>query len=564
MSEPRTLSAPLPAQDPIPLATDLAREVIAAYSLNDLLPLLRAIETQQQRNELNLAVFGRFKAGKSSFLNSLLSRPVLPVGVVPITSVVTEIRYGEPASAQVHFAGKTEVQSIALDEIEVFVSEKQNPHNFKRAAAVRVHLPEMSCYPNLRFVDTPGLDSTLLHSTEAALAWTPNVDLALVAVGVDPPLTQQDLSLIRQVLKLTPNLVVLLTKVDLLNDAERLEVLAHVESRLCEAAGGPVRVFPYSVRPGHESWREKFTKEYLEIVLREFRVQRDRSMRRKLLTLLRETGEYLRIARKACETRENELENLRERVSGAPSELEDAKLQVRLLAQNASASVRPFIENAWKSAEPKMCESLRKMLREEFVEWSGSFAQTLRQYEHWLSKILTERILQTSDARSDEFLEPLREVRRQCRAQLQSYRDSMSSRVERLFGIPLRITEAEIEVQPPRAPDISIGRIFDHDWELLSFFIPMRLARRLVRRRFLERVDSEVHKNLSRLTAQWENILRREIHETEQEAVVRYEEIVATLQNLLSSRGPRRCEELDTVLARLDSCVVGLEPAQEA
>lgn len=558
------LSCPLPDSSPVSAATNLARGVIEKYSLNDLLPLLRALEAQERRCELNLAVFGRLKAGKSSFLNSLLGRPVLPVGVVPVTSVVTEIFWGEPASAKVYFSDATQARSIGLEEIEAYISEKQNPHNHKRATVVTVRVPEMSRYPRLRLVDTPGLESSLLHNTEATLAWTPNVDLALVAVGVDPPLTQQDVSLIRQLFRLTPNVAVLLTKVDILNASEQKEVLTHVESRLREAAAAPVRVLPYSVRSGYESLRETFAGEYLGTFLEDFRKQRDKVIRRKLLTLLRDAHDYLQIARKACEVCQNELESLREKVSGTPEQHEDAKLQLRLLARNASARTRPFIEGILNAAEPELRESVRGVLREVFPRWQGSFAKTIRQYEEWLGETLKERILQISDAKCQDFLEPLNEIRRQSRAQLQNYRDLISSRVERLFGISLRITESEIVANPPQVPDISIGRIFDHDWELLSVLIPMSLLRDLVLRRFLEKVDSEVHKNLSRLTAQWEEILRLAIHQTELEAVNRYDHIVATVQTLLSSQGPKRSEELDAVLARLDAGVRSLESTQEA
>jgi len=43
---------------------------------------------------IDVAVFGRFKAGKGSFLNSLTGRAVLPIGVVPLTAAVTRLRYG--------------------------------------------------------------------------------------------------------------------------------------------------------------------------------------------------------------------------------------------------------------------------------------------------------------------------------------------------------------------------------------------------------------------------------------------------------------------------------------
>jgi ribosome biogenesis GTPase A len=46
---------------------------------------------------MDVAVLGQFKAGKSSFINSLPGQDVVPVGVVPVTTVVTRLRYGPTA-----------------------------------------------------------------------------------------------------------------------------------------------------------------------------------------------------------------------------------------------------------------------------------------------------------------------------------------------------------------------------------------------------------------------------------------------------------------------------------
>ncbi len=44
---------------------------------------------------IDIAVVGQFKAGKSSFINSLLGESVVPAGVLPVTSVITRIQFGE-------------------------------------------------------------------------------------------------------------------------------------------------------------------------------------------------------------------------------------------------------------------------------------------------------------------------------------------------------------------------------------------------------------------------------------------------------------------------------------
>ena len=191
-------------QDALGAVEDLCkRHEISA--LEDFLESCRAFA---QEKTLNIAVLGRFKAGKSSFLNHLLGRPLLPIGVIPVTSVVTEIQWGPHERAEILFADGRREQA-PVDRIGDFISESRNPENSKQVARVRVELPSMDRYRGIRFVDTPGLESVFEHNTDASLDWLPNVGLALVAVGVDPPLSQHDIELIRNLSRYTPNISLL-------------------------------------------------------------------------------------------------------------------------------------------------------------------------------------------------------------------------------------------------------------------------------------------------------------------------------------------------------------------
>ena len=251
MTEPDTAPvAPELVQDALGTVAELCkRHEISA--LEDFLESCRAFA---QEKTLNIAVLGRFKAGKSSFLNHLLGRPLLPVGVIPVTSAVTEIQYGPHERAEIQFADGHQDQ-VSLERIGEFISESQNPENSKQVARVRVELPSMDRYRGIRFVDTPGLESVFEHNTDASLEWLPNVGLALVAVGVDPPLSQHDIELIRNLSRYTPNISLLLTKVDALDENERVQVREFVQKQLARYWNDAVPVFPYSVRPGFEHLR---------------------------------------------------------------------------------------------------------------------------------------------------------------------------------------------------------------------------------------------------------------------------------------------------------------------
>jgi len=56
-----------------------------------------------RQNRFHLVVLGAFKRGKSTLINALLGEAILPTAVVPLTSVVTILGYGEKLGIEVHF-----------------------------------------------------------------------------------------------------------------------------------------------------------------------------------------------------------------------------------------------------------------------------------------------------------------------------------------------------------------------------------------------------------------------------------------------------------------------------
>ncbi len=552
MAEPRSSSGGAGIQNKDEKVILFVKEMIREYRLTDLQALLDSIERQAQRQYLNVAVFGRFKAGKSSFLNHLLGRPILPVGVVPVTSVVTEICYSPQESAEVIFQPDRKMKKVPVVEIDTYISESENPRNRRNVEAVCVFVPEMAPYQELRLVDTPGLESIFAQNAEASLAWSPNTDLALVAVGVDPPLTQQDVSLIERLLRFTPNVSVLLTKMDLLSSAEQQEVLAFVTSQLGAKFSGGVNVFPFSTKPGYEGFHKRLEKEYLAKTLVMFQEEHSAALARKLHTLLSSAAGYLQLALKAIEAKEEDYEMLRRDVLASQSSLADTELQFRLVSKHAAARTRPAIE---RHLQQNVLSSLQRTLDErlaaEFPRWQGTFANVLGRFEKWIRGQLKEELSAISEAERRTFLGPVQDMERQCQRILQTFRDQLSEKVFRTFGVSLRTSETEIEVQPPRAPDIDISKVFDHNWELLSALIPMPLVRGLVRRRFQEKVEGEVFKNLSRLTSQWEEAIHAAIRSTEKEALRRFEELVLTVRRLIARESPQRSEFIQGHLQEL-------------
>ncbi|MGA2184222.1 MAG: dynamin family protein [Bryobacteraceae bacterium] len=538
-------------------AFDPVGELAAKYRITSILPLLETCRTLSRERILRIAVFGRFKAGKSSFLNDLIGRDLIPTGVIPVTSVVTEIGYGATERATVRYLDGRE-EEAPVDSIRWWVTEAENPENVKQVAVVLVELPSLEKYDGVRFVDTPGLDSVFTHNTEASLNWLPNVGLALVATAVDPPLSQQDIALIRKLYEFTPRVTVLLTKVDVLSGSEQREVRAFVDEQLRKSFEEPPPVYPYSVRPGYESARADIEQVLVRDVLGRFNEQREAIVRHKTGALLRECRDYLSLALKSAEALDSERDALRTIVLGERASLDEFRTQLRLIARHAAGATRDMVTKRFEPHEAPIARELADALRTEYPHWTRSLAHVIDCFDRWLARSLTNRLGLLSAANRLAFAEHVDRVKRQIARSVQDFRARLSERTTAAFGVPLRMTEIEMEAEEPRTPDINVGKVFDRNWELLGFLIPMWLFQGLIRRHLLQRrIPYEVFKNLSRLTSQWEENINAALRGIERQAAARLDELMATIENLLARAGSdapalrsdlQRLEELETSL----------------
>jgi hypothetical protein len=333
-------------------------------------------------------------------------------------------------------------------------------------------------------VDTPGLESALVHNTEEALRWLPNVGHALVAVSVDPPLSQQDIELIRKLYRFTPNVTVLLTKADLLAPGERSEVVAFVRQRLAKDFEIVPQVIPYSIRPGYEDCRTSLEQNVFQPLLAGFSGQREAIIGRKIDTLLRECFDYLTLSLKCAELVESERQSLKDQLVGKDQAVAGVKTELRLVARHTAAGARGFAENLFQAYHRPLKDRLLRELDDEFPKWTKSLAFLLGSFDHWLGKSLAERLAEAAVSEQPHLTEPLQRTAQQLCRILQDFRERLSQGTMRAFGVPLRTTEVEFEIRHPRSPDILVGKIFDINWELLSPIVPVALIRGAVRRHF--------------------------------------------------------------------------------
>jgi Dynamin family len=230
-------------------------------ALREALDQLAALGTEQDREQiaalrdrlaagrLRVLVAGEAKRGKSTLVNALLRRAVLPAGVTPLTAVATTVRYGEDLHAEVRYEdGHTEKQPLA--SLPDLVTERGNPGNRRHIAAVTVYLDAPVLAGGVELVDTPGTGSVFEWDTAAAHEALRMMDAAVFVLAADPPVSAAERDLYGKVAGLSVTTFAVLNKADHL-DAPGLAEAAEFTRRVLAsvAPGQPVpRVYSVSAR----------------------------------------------------------------------------------------------------------------------------------------------------------------------------------------------------------------------------------------------------------------------------------------------------------------------------
>ncbi len=190
----------------------------------------------------HVTVLGDFKRGKSTLVNAIVGRALLPSGVVPLTAVATEIRFGTARTEVVFLDGRRE--AVPADDLAAYVTERGNPANAKGVARVEVGIPGVFGAPGVVLVDTPGAGSANEHNSEAAHAALAESDAAVLVLSADSPVSDSEQAIMAQLAERGCRVFVVVNRSDHLRPEELDEVEAFVAARLGEhldAWSGPYR-----------------------------------------------------------------------------------------------------------------------------------------------------------------------------------------------------------------------------------------------------------------------------------------------------------------------------------
>ena len=165
-----------------------------------------------------LVIVGEFNSGKSAFINALLGERFLPEGVTPTTAQIHILDYGQASDREVQEEGVLKVTYPAdfLQEINI--------------------------------VDTPGTNAIIRRHEQLTQEFVPRSDLVIFVTSADRPFTESERAFMERIREWGKKVIIVLNKIDLLEDPEVEQVLGFIEQNALALLGFTPEVFTVSSR----------------------------------------------------------------------------------------------------------------------------------------------------------------------------------------------------------------------------------------------------------------------------------------------------------------------------
>lgn len=511
----------------------------------------RALAKKLAEERFNVVVVGEFKRGKTTFVNALLGADVLPVAVVPLTSVVTAVTWGDEVRAEVAFSNGR-VQQVEPEDLSSFITERGNPENRRGVERAVLSFPADELHDGVFLVDTPGVGSVYAHNTEAARAFVPEADAAIFLTTADPPISNAEREFLKDVREEAARMFFVLNKVDHLSGIDLDEAIEFTKDVIVDAVGHDVRLFPLSARRALLAKMGQDASELEASGLPDF----ERDFRAFLLgdkgrTILASVADRARrlvgdlrnsidVEERAAALSEEELARKVEEMERVFVRANERRDDVRALVKNERDAMVAMVERDLEQLRAREERALREAAR-EFLDRT----EEIRKAGSELDELVRATLRSDIDGWRGQEDRRIGEAFREATARFVEETERIVEDTIRLcgdiLGIRLSSTVENVDLSPKTEFSYSffeVPTILESILPDMRRYLPKGVARRLLEREVMDQIPRLVDKHMGRLRYDFVRRLEDSSRALERELV---ERLASTIESLRG--GVRRAQE---------------------
>ena len=235
------------------------------------------------QDSFNIVVVGEFSRGKSTFINALLGKRVLPAATKPTTTIINKISYGEEPEFNLHFRESKDIKKITEEEFKD-ITAKLEPEDYDDEFEVNdynenlkvissisyadIKYPTEICKEGIEIIDTPGTNDLDQQREEITFNFIPKSDIAIFLLAAYQILSQSEVNFLKE--RIIDNdikkIFFIINFKDKLNTKEDEDkVMSYAKDHLKKLIDNP-RIFMVSARQALNFKRKEKGEVFKEIV----------------------------------------------------------------------------------------------------------------------------------------------------------------------------------------------------------------------------------------------------------------------------------------------------------
>ena len=180
-------------------------QLVQRLQMTDDEAVVAQLANNVQTERFKLLVMGEFNRGKSTLINALLGRKILPAKMTPTTAIINEIKWGKEPQALLHWhttkGQQRAPQVVPVAEIERYVAMPEGDEQLTKLEASPYQKLELFwdlplCQQGVELVDSPGLNAYDIHE-QVTTNYLAQADALLFVIACDFPISKRELDTLR-------------------------------------------------------------------------------------------------------------------------------------------------------------------------------------------------------------------------------------------------------------------------------------------------------------------------------------------------------------------------------
>ena len=344
---------------------------------------LQELQQDMENDFFTVVVLGEFKRGKSTFINALLQKELLPTDVLPETATINALMYNDTPTVQVVMNDGREDRGEATQEYLQKFSARQEENLANNVKYIKIGYPSDILKNKLVIVDTPGVDDINESRSEVTYRFIPKANAVIFILDAKSPLKKTEKDFIDS--KLLPlgldTILFAANKYDAVDEEEEEDYLEDLRVRLGtafkigekEAQLKKIQLYPLSAKWALQGVLQNKSKLIAASGINEFtEALRDMVFNGKVEQ--NKIAHYKRRLRDILDNLVREYDNTRALKNADIDSLKDAVKQIRqMIAEQADDKklIAEYVDKEKKNIKAMVNKSLRffhRHLEENVVE----------------------------------------------------------------------------------------------------------------------------------------------------------------------------------------------------